>query len=150
MQWILQNEIVVYCIMAVLIFGITQGLKWAFVKPWTNKIKNERVRKAVNTTIYFIPYALGILFELVYSVMLLHGEFNWFMGLIHGTSGIACYGIYERGYAIITGKSKKVDNPYEDTEEGIAVKQLVDSIILDGKVDEQDKDALKSFWDKVK
>jgi hypothetical protein len=150
LQQILNNQVLVYFIMAVAIFALTQGLKWILVKPWTNKIKNEKARKAVNTTIYFIPYALGCLFEFMYSVMLLHGEFNAVMGIIHGTSGIACYGLFERFYSFITGKSSNISNPYEQTEVGKAVKELMDSIAEDGKVDKADHPALEAFLQKVR
>jgi hypothetical protein len=139
-----------YVLMAILIFGLTQGLKWAFIKPFTNKIKNKKARKAVNTTIYFIPYALGILFELVYAVFLVHTDFSFVMGIIHGTSGIACYGVFERVYSFFTGKSSIIENPYETTEVGKAVKNLMDSVSEDGKVDEKDYPALTAFLDKVK
>ncbi len=150
MNAIFENQVSVYCIMAVLIFALTQGLKWAFVKPFTNKIKNKKVRKAVNTTIYFIPYALGIGFEFVYSVMIMHGEFNAVMGIIHGTSGIACYGVFERFYSFITGKSSNIENPYETTETGRAVQELMKSVSEDGKFDEKDHPAVTAFLQKVK
>lgn len=150
MQALLQSQLVVYAIMAILIFGLTQGLKWAFIKPFTNKIKNEKVRKAVNTTIYFIPYSLGILFEFVYAALIVHGEFSMVMGIIHGTAGIACYGVFERVYSLLTGKSSNISNPYTDTEVGRAVKELMDSVIEDGKVDEDDHPKLKEFLEKVK
>lgn len=150
MQVFLENQVFVYIVMAVLIFSLTQGLKWLFVKPWTNNITNEKVRKAVNTTIYFIPYALGVTFEFVYSVMLMHGQFSLVMGIIHGTSGIACYGLFERFYAFFTGKSSNLKNPYENTEVGRAVKELMDSVSVDGKIDKNDHPALKAFLEKVK
>ena len=150
MNSVLENSSFVYFAMAILIFGLTQGLKWVLVKPWTNRIKNEKLRKAVNTTIYFIPYALGLLFEFLYSVMIMHGQFNTVMGLIHGTSGIACYGLFERFYAFATGKSSNLDNPYETTDTGKAVKELIDSVVEDGKVDKSDKSAVSVFLEKVK
>lgn len=150
MQALLQNKVLMYFIMAVLIFGLTQGLKWAFVKPFTNKIKNEKARKAVNTVIYFIPYGLGILFEFIYAVLLVHTDFSIVMGIIHGTAGIACYGVFERVYSLITGKSSNIKNPYEATDAGRAVKELMESVAEDGKVNEDDYPALKAFLDKVK
>lgn len=150
MNSVIQNSSFVYFAMAILIFLLTQGLKWVFVKPWTNKIENEKVRKAINTSIYFIPYALGLIFEFLYSVMIMHGEFNTVMGFIHGTSGIACYGLFERFYAFLTGKSSNLENPYENTVAGKAVKELMDSVIEDGKVDGNDKSAVQTFFEKVK
>lgn len=150
MQEILENQVVMYVVIAALIFGLTQGLKWALVKPFTNKIKNEKARKAVNTVIYFIPYSLGILFEFLYAVLLMHGEFSVVSGLIHGTAGIACYGVFERIYSFCTGKSSNISNPYTDTEVGRAVKELMDGVIDDGKIDENDNPKLKEFLEKVK
>lgn len=147
---IFENQVFVYVSMAILIFGLTQGLKWAFIKPFTNKIENKRLRKAVNTTIYLIPYLIGILFEFVYSVMIMHGQFNAVMGIVHGTSGIACYGVFERIYAFVTGKSSTLENPYEITDEGRAVKELMQSISEDGKFDENDHPALTAFLQKIK
>ena len=146
----LQNSSLVYFSMAILIFALTQGLKWVLVKPWTNRIQNEKLRKGINTSIYFIPYALGLVFEFFYSVTIMHGEFSTVMGLIHGTSGIACYGLFERFYSFLTGKSTNLENPYEKTEVGIAVKDLMDSVIEDGKVDSNDKSALQTFLEKVR
>lgn len=150
MQAILANQVVVYVVMAALIFGLTQGLKWLFIKPFTNKIKNEKVRKAVNTTIYFIPYALGILFEFVYAVLLVHAEFSVAMGIIHGTSGIACYGVFERIYSLCTGKSSNIANPYTETDVGRAVKEFMDSVAEDGEVNKDDFPKLKEFLEKVR
>lgn len=150
MKALLENQVVVYVFMAALIFGLTQGLKWLFIKPFTNKIKNEKARKAVNTTIYFIPYALGILFEFVYAVLLVHSEFSVVMGIIHGTAGIACYGVFERIYSLCTGKSSNISNPYTDTEVGRAVKELMDSVAEDGEVNKDDFPKLKEFLEKVK
>lgn len=146
---ILNNTTFVYFSMAVLIFALTQALKWVLVKPWTNNIKNEKVRKAVNSTIYFIPYALGIGFEFLYNVMLMQGEFNLVMGVIHGTSGIAFYGVFERIYSLVTGKSSNIQNIHQD-EMGKAVAELMGTISEDGKIDADDKPALKAFLEKVK
>ena len=57
MQALLADQVFVYSAMAILSFAITQGLKWAFVKPWTNKLKDgteshERIRKAINSVIF--------------------------------------------------------------------------------------------------
>ena len=150
MQELLNNTVFVYGAMSVIIFAVTQGLKWAFIKPWTNKIPNERARKAVNTTIYLIPYALGILFEYLYGVMLMQGEFNAVMGIIHGTSGIACYGVFERLYAVFTGKSTSLGNPFGDAATAQAAKECAYAVVEDGKVNADDLPALAAFYKKVK
>jgi hypothetical protein len=72
------------------------------------------------------------------------------MGIIHGTSGIAFYGVFERGYSFFTGKSSNIENPYETTEEGKSVKELIDRVTEDGKIDETDRPALSAFLEKIK
>lgn len=147
---LLKDKAFAYAVMAVLIFLATQGLKWSCVKPWTNKIKNERARKAVNIVIYFIPYGLGIALEYLYATYILQSDFSAVMGLIHGTSGIAFYGIFERIYMLVTGRSTNLKNVYEETEIGASVKEFMETIVSDGKVDENDSPALKAFLDKVR
>lgn len=149
MQALLYNKVFVNSVIAVIIFGITQLIKCTLIKPHTKKIVNEKIRKAVNTVIYFIPYGLGIVFELIYSSWI-QEEFDVIMGIVHGASGIACYGLFERIYSIITGEKIKLDNPYEKEEEAIAAKNLMDSISEDGKIDEEDRDAIDEFWDMIK
>lgn len=148
MQALLQNQVLVYCVMALLIFGVTQGLKWAVVKPWTNKLKNERARKAINTVIFFIPYAVGILLEFLYSAVIMKGEFNALAGIISGGAGHSVYALYERVYCIITGKKDSaVSKTLKKSEK--EWQEMLLGVVEDGKIDENDKDALQSFWDKI-
>lgn len=148
MQAILQNQVLVYCFMAFLVFGITQGLKWAVVKPWTNKLKNERARKAINTIIFFFPYAVGVFLEFMYSVVLMNGQFNAFMGIINGGAGHSAYALYERIYAVVTGnKNGKVFRNLSKEEK--EWQEMLLGVADDGKIDENDKDALQSFWEKI-
>ena len=145
MEWVfelLNNEYFVWCAMAVIIFALTQVLKLP-IKYFTKKIKNERVRRMVNATILLIPFALGVLADFLYSTYYLHTAFTVITGLGYGTAGISLYGAIERFFKV------KTDNPYE-TEAGKAVAELVEEISKDGKVDENDKHAVKDFWDKVK
>lgn len=142
LQDILHNPCYVGCIMAVIIFGVTQLLKLP-IKHFTNKMKNERKRKIVNATILLIPFALGILFDFLYSTYYLHEAFNVIKGLSYGTAGVSLYGVIERFFKV------KLRNPY-NTEEGKAVTELVDDITADGKVDSSDSSAVQDFLDKLK
>ena len=145
MLWIkqlLSNEYFVWCAMAVIIFALTQVLKLP-IKYFTNKIDNQRVRRMVNATILLIPFAVGIVLDFVYSTYYLHGAFSIINGLGYGTAGISLYGAIERFFKV------KTESPY-DTQEGKAVTELVENVSKDGKVDKNDKDAIATFWDKVK
>lgn len=148
MQQFLQNTTLVYCTMALLIFGITQGLKWLLVKPWTQKLKSERARKAINSVIWFIPYLVGTALEFVYAVVIMKGEFNAMVGFICGGAGHSVYGLYEVIYNIATGKVKPKSQATTDEEK--AVEDFCYSVAEDGKIDENDKYALQAFWDKMK
>lgn len=139
---LLANDYFVWCAMAVIIFLVTQVLKLP-IKYFTNKIKNERKRKMVNAVILLIPFALGCFLEFLYDVYYLQTTFNLINGLGYGTSGIALYGTVERFFKV------KIDNPYETTEEGQAVTELIDKVTEDGKIDSNDISAVQEFWDKV-
>lgn len=141
---LLHNDYFVWCVMAVIIFGITQLLKLP-IKHFTKKIANERKRKIANATILLIPFAIGILLNFFYSIFYLKEVFETMTiikGLGYGSAGISLYGVIERFFKV------KVNNPY-DTEEGKAVTELVDSVVEDGKIDSQDKSAVQDFLDKV-
>ena len=139
---LLRNDYFVWCAMAVIIFALTQVLKLP-IKYFTKKIGNERVRRMVNTTILLIPFAVGVIIDFVYSTYYLHGAFSIINGLGYGTAGISLYGAIERFFKV------KTENPY-DTETGKAVTGFVEEISEDGKVDGNDKHAIKDFWEKVK
>lgn len=145
MEWfleLLKNPFFVSCAMAVIIFALTQVLKLP-IKHFTKKIKNERVRRMVNATILLIPFALGVLADFLYSTYYLQTAFTVITGLGYGTAGISLYGVIERFFKV------KIENPY-DSEEGQAVKELVKDVSKDKKVDVNDKNAVKDFWNKVK
>ena len=139
---LLKNEYFVGCAMAVIIFALTQVLKLP-IKHFTKKIKNERGRKMVNATILLIPFIVGLLCEFLYATHYLHTAFSLIRGLSYGTAGISLYGIIERFLGV------KTKNPYE-SKEGEAVTEFVAQVSQDGKVDKNDKHAVKDFWDKVK
>lgn len=136
---LLSNDYFVWCAMAVIIFLVTQVLKLP-IKAATKHIKNERARKIANATILLIPFGLGVLFEFLYTTYYLHTVFTVIAGLGYGTAGISLYGVIERFFKV------KVENPYETTEEGQAVQELVDKIQDDGKIDKSDLSAVDEFW----
>ena len=139
---LLNNPNYVWCAMAFIIFALTKVLKLP-IKACTKNIKRERVRKMVNATILLIPFALGVVCDFLYSTYYLHATFSVITGLGYGTAGISLYGVIERFFGV------KTKNPYE-SEEGKAVTELVEEITKDGKVDGEDKHAVKDFWEKVK
>lgn len=136
---LLSNEYFVWCAMAVIIFLVTQVLKLP-IKAATKHIKNERARKIANATILLIPFGLGVLAEFLYTTYYLHTVFTVITGLGYGTAGISLYGIIERFFKV------KVENPYEATDEGKAVQELVEKVQEDGKIDEKDVSAVDEFW----
>jgi uncharacterized protein YacL len=139
MAELLKNEYFMGVVMSVIVFAFTQLLKMP-IKALTSKIENERTRKIVNGTILLIPFILGVLFEFLLTTLVFHEPFTVIQGLTYGTGGISLYGVVERFF--------KVKNPY-DTEEGEAVMELVEKVTEDGKVDENDKTALKEYLDLV-
>ena len=147
MQALLDNQVLVLCLMAVLTFALTQGLKWVGVKHWTNKLKNDRARKAINTVIFFFPYAIALGLELLLT-LITKGEFNALVGLIVGGGSHSVYGLFEMIYGVAAGniKVKKV----AQTAEEKAVEDFVYEITKDDKIDGNDHPALQAFLNKVK
>ena len=147
MQALLDNQVLVLCVMAFLTFALTQGLKWVGVKHWTNKLKNDRARKAINTVIFFFPYGIALGLEFLFAI-LTKGEFNALVGLIVGGGSQSVYGLFEMVYGVATGKIKV--KKVAKTAEEKAVEDFVYEITKDNKIDGNDHPALKAFWDKVK
>lgn len=144
MEWLnslLHNTYFVWCAMAVIIFAITQLVKLP-IKHFTKKISNERVRKIVNATILLIPFALGVVFDFLYSSLYLHVSFVGINGLGYGTAAISLYGVVERFFKV------NVDNPYK-TKEGESVLDFVQKIAADGKLDAKDAEAVQEFLDSI-
>lgn len=147
MQALLDNQVLVLCAMAVFTFALTQGLKWVCVKPWTNKLKNDRARKAINTVIFFFPYAIALGLEFLLA-LITKGEFNALVGLIVGGGSHSVYGLFEMIYGVATGKIKI--KKVAKTDEEKTVEDFVFDIAKDDKIDGNDHPALKAFLDKVK
>lgn len=144
MTWftnLLHNTYFIWCAMAVILFGITQLIKLP-IKHFTGKIKNERIRKIVNTTILLIPFAFGILFDFLYSTYYLKETFNAINGIGYGMAAISLYGIIERFFKV------KVDNPYT-TKEGVSVTELLYNLAKDGKINAKDAEAVQEFFEEL-
>ena len=140
---LLSNEYLMLCVMAAVIFGLTQVLKLP-IKAATNHIKNEKTRGIVNLIILIIPFALGLLTEYFFDGLYLHNAFTGIVGLQYGSSSLLVYSVFEK-IAKKTGIEIKLDNPL-DTEEGKAVMELVKDVQEDGKIDESDVSAVDKFW----
>lgn len=149
MEQLLNNTAFVYAMMAVLAFAITQGLKWAFVKPWTSKISDERLRKSVNTVIFLFPYMVGIAIEFFYATYIAKTTPDLFVGAMSGGAGHSVFALYERIFNLVTGRST-ANKSHAVTEGEHAAEKLVYDAIADGKIDANDKPALKEFFDKIK
>lgn len=144
MEWLntlLHNTYFVWCAMAIILFGITQLIKWP-IKHFTKKIGNKKVRTLVNTAILLIPFAFGILLDFLYSTYYLKEAFNAINGLGYGMAAISLYGIIERFLKI------KVDSPY-DTADGKSVTELIYNLANDGKLDAKDAEAIQEFLDNI-
>ncbi len=130
------------CAMSLIVFLATQVVKLP-IKHFTSKIADEQKRRMTNATILLLPFIFGIALDILYSTFVLHKAFSLIYGLSYGTGAITLYGTVERFFKV------KIFNPY-DTEEGKAVKELVEKVVEDKKVDKKDKDAVKEFLKKIK
>jgi uncharacterized membrane protein YagU involved in acid resistance len=143
MEEILHNMSYISFVMPIIIFLITNVLKLPIKALTTKLISNETTKKRVNTIICIIPFALGIVFEIVYCTHYLNEAYSIIRGLNYGTNTILLYHIFEHNF------KTKIYNPFE-TEQGQEVMELVEEITADGKIDEKDMDAIQKFWDSVK
>lgn len=148
MQGIFSSRVFAMFVMALLTFAITQGLKWVLVKPWTNKLENERARKSINMVIFFFPYAVALGLEFLYATFILKGEANAYIALIVGGGGHSVYGFFEMIWGVATGNIKFKRQATNDEEK--AVEDFVVSVAEDGKVNEDDTPALNAFLEKLK
>lgn len=125
MEFLYNKDITIW-IMAVIVFAITFLLKLP-IKALSKKAKNEQCRKAINSVILIIPFAVGMLVEWLYDTFIMKGVFDYVTGFLVGGQSIALYGVVERFFGV------KVENPYE-TEEGKKVLEKVEEITEDGTV----------------
>lgn len=144
---LLNNEYFVWGAMAVIIFAVTQGLKWLLVKPYTNKL-NKKAKNIVNSVILLIAFGCAVGVEFLYAHFYLKTGIDLARAVSGWGGASLVYDLFERIVKFF-GKQTNTENPYE-TKAGEAVKELVEEISKDGKVDENDKHAVADFWNKVK
>lgn len=138
MEFLYNKDITVW-IMAVIVFAITFLLKLP-IKALSKKAKNEQCRKAINSVILVIPFAIGMLVEWLYDTFIIKGVFDYVTGFLVGGQSIALYGVVERFFGV------KVENPYE-TEEGKKVLEQIEEITEDGTVT---TDEIQDFLNNIK
>lgn len=138
MEFLYNKDITIW-IMAVIVFAITFLLKLP-IKALSKKAKNEQCRKAINSVILIIPFAIGMLVEWLYDTFIMKGVFDYVTGFLVGGQSIALYGVVERFFGV------KVENPYE-TEEGKKVLEQVEEITEDGTVT---ADEIQDFLNNIK
>lgn len=138
MEFLYNKDITIW-IMAVIVFAITFLLKLP-IKALSKKAKNEQCRKAINSVILIIPFAIGMLVEWLYDTFIMKGVFDYVTGFLVGGQSIALYGVVERFFGV------KVENPYE-TEEGKKVLEQVEEITEDGTVT---ADEIQNFLNNIK
>lgn len=143
MKELLHNKTFIVFAMSVIVFLITELLKVTLIKPFTSKIKNERVKRSVNATILLLAISCGVVLDYLYCTFYLHTAFSIITGLGYGAGAITLYSTIERFFKV------KISNPYK-TVEGEAIVTCLDEICKDGKLDAKDGDAVKDFWNKVK
>jgi hypothetical protein len=145
MEWFLEllnNELFVWGAMAVLIFAFTQFLKLP-IKHFTAKIENQRVKKLANASILVLAFGMAVLLDFLFAYFYLNQSVNILRAFYSWTGSSAVYSFIERFLGV------KISNPMK-TEEGEAVVEAVAEVTKDGKIDENDKHAVKDFWNMVK
>ena len=143
MRQLFHNPVFITSMMAAIIFGLTQAIKFPYKRFVTGGIENERKRRMANAVICLIPFALGILLEFLYSTFYLHDAVSVISGIGYGSISASLYAVVERFFKV------KLSNPY-DTEEGQAVIDLMGKVVEDGKIDTKDGSAIKEFLEKIK
>ena len=139
---LLSNDYFVLCTMSIIICLITQLLKMP-IKLFTNKIKNSKTEDRVTALLMLLPLVLGVLFNFLYNVYYLKIAFSVIEGLSWGTASIMFYQGFKK---VVTGK----DATAEEKAEIKNVKDLVENIVKDGKVDKNDTSAISEYLNKVK
>ena len=138
MAELLNNEYFVWGAMALVVLLFSQLLKLP-IKAITKKtIKNESARSRVNTVLMLIPLGLGVLCDWLFCTLYLHIPFSVVEGIKVGGTAVTLYGMLEK---LIKGAESK---------ETVETLELVENITNDGKVDKNDKSAVKEFLNKVK
>ena len=143
MEWFLEllnNELFVWGAMAVLIFAFTQALKMP-IKHFTAKIGNQRVKKLANASILVLAFGVAVLLDFCFAYFYLKQGVNVMRAFYSWTGSSAVYSFIERFFGV------KIANPHK-TQEGEAVTEMVGEVVSDGKIDKNDKHAVKDFWNR--
>lgn len=143
MAELLNNETYVLIAMGIVAFLVTQGLKWAFVKPFTKNL-NKRAKTIVNSVILLIAFGSAVLCEFLYSHFWLHTAIDLTRASYGWGYASGIYGFVEMIIKFIKGETVKLENPYQ-TEEGKTTAELIGNITKDGKVDKKDSETVKEF-----
>ena len=147
MAELLNNQKIVLVAMGIVAFLVTQGLKWACVKPFTKNL-NTRAKTIVNSVILLIAFGSAVLCEFLYSHFWLHTAMDLTRASYGWGYASGVYGVVEMIIKFIKGDNAKLDNPYE-TEIGKQTTELVGNITKDGKVDKSDAQSIKDFANKL-
>ena len=147
MAGLLNNEKIVLIAMGIVAFLVTQGLKWAFVKPFTKNL-NTRAKTIINSVILIIAFGSAVLCEFLYSHFWLHTAIDLTRASYGWGYASGVYGVVEMVIRFIKGDNVKLENPYK-TEEGKQTTELIEDITKDGKIDKEDSQSMKSYVDKL-
>lgn len=147
MAELLNNEKIVLIAMGIVAFLVTQGLKWAFVKPFTKNL-NTRAKTIINSVILIIAFGSAVLCEFLYSHFWLHTAINLIRASYGWGYASGVYGVVEMVIRFIKGDNVKLENPYQ-TEEGKQTTKLIEDITKDGKIGKEDSQSMKDYVNKL-
>lgn len=147
MAELLNNEKIVLIAMGIVAFLVTQGLKWAFVKPFTKNL-NTRAKTIINSVILIIAFGSAVLCEFLYSHFWLHTAINLTRASYGWGYASGVYGVVEMVIRFIKGDNVKLENPYK-TEEGKQTTELIEDITKDGKIGKEDSQSMKDYVNKL-
>ena len=147
MAELLNNEKIVLIAMGIVAFLVTQGLKWAFVKPFTKNL-NARTKTIINSVILLIAFGSAVLCEFLYSHFWLHTAINLTRASYGWGYASGVYGVVEMVIRFIKGDNVKLENPYQ-TEEGKQTTKLIEDITKDGKIGKEDSQSMKDYVNKL-
>lgn len=147
MAELLNNEKIILIAMGIVAFLVTQGLKWAFVKPFTKNL-NTRAKTIINSVILLIAFGSALLCEFLYSHFWLHTAIDLTRASYGWGYASGVYGVVEMVIRFIKGDNVKLENPYQ-TEEGKQTTKLIEDITKDGKIDKEDSQSMKDYVNKL-
>jgi hypothetical protein len=147
MAELLNNTKVILIAMGIVAFLVTQGLKWACVKPFTKNL-NKRAKTIVNSVILLIAFGSAVLCEFLYSHFWLHTTISLSRASYGWGYASGVYGVVEMIIKFIKGDNVRLENPYQ-SEEGKQTVELVGNITKDGKIDKKDSQSMKDYVNKL-